>query len=73
MKKEHKGWTVTFWIVTIICIMQYLLLVFPRLSKIDNIGAGVIIGSLIPNLIIILIFGLIKRSADKKLNRNEES
>lgn len=73
MKKEHKGWTVTFWIVTIICTMHYLLMVLPRLSKIDNVGAGVIIGSLIPNLIIILIFGFIKKSADKKLNNNEES
>ena len=73
MKKEHKGWTVTFWIVTIICIMHYLLMVFPRVSNMENVGAGVIIGSLIPNLIIILIFGLIKKSADKKLNNNEES
>lgn len=64
---NHKNstWTVVFWIVTILCILQYLFIALPKLTQNPNANGAYYFGSLLPNAIIILIFWLIKRKADK--------
>lgn len=64
-------WTIVFWIVTTLCILQYMFLALPRLTQNPNATGVYYLGSLLPNAIIIFIFWLIKRKADKN-SKNEE-
>ena len=63
MEKKNSIWTFVFWIVVVICVLQYIFMSLPRVS--ENPNPGYVIGSLIPNAIIIFIFWLIKRKAEK--------
>ena len=58
--KKSNTWTIIFWIVTVLCILQYLFIALPRLSQTENVGLAYYIGSLIPNALIILLFWYIK-------------
>lgn len=62
---KNSTWIVVFWIVTILCIFQYLFMALPRLSQNPNTTGSYYLGSLIPNAIIIFIFWLIKRKTEK--------
>jgi len=72
MNKQDNGWTLTFWIVTVLCIIQYLFITLPRISQTANVGVGFYLGSLLPNAIIILIFWRLKKKRIKKYLINKE-
>ena len=63
--RKNKTWVIVFWIVTTICILQYLFIALPTISRIPNVSGAFYFGSLLPNLIIVFIFWLIKRRASK--------
>lgn len=66
MEKKSSTWTTIFWVVTILCILQYVFMTIPRISSNPNNANGAyILGSLLPNALIIFIFWLIKRKAEK--------
>lgn len=60
MKKKNSTWTIIFWIVTILCILQFLFIRLPQIMETPNITGSYILGSLISNALIILVFWLIK-------------
>ncbi|TWP23170.1 hypothetical protein ETU10_08730 [Apibacter muscae] len=62
---KNSTWTIVFWIVTIICILQYLFIALPRLTETPNVTGAYYFGSLLPNSVIIFIFWLIKTKAKK--------
>lgn len=63
MEKKNSIWTSVFWIVVILCILQYIFMSLPLVS--ENPHPAYIMGSMLPNGIIIFIFWLIKRKAEK--------
>jgi len=65
MKKKSSTWTTIFWIVVIICALQYVFMTVPRIMQTSNVTGTYILGSLIPNALIILVFWLIKRKSEK--------
>lgn len=64
--KRTSIWTVIFWIVTVLCVLQYLLLGLPKLSQNPNATGAYYLGGMLPNTFIILIFWFIKRAFTKK-------
>ncbi|MDR6406107.1 preprotein translocase subunit YajC [Chryseobacterium ginsenosidimutans] len=65
MKKKSSTWKTVFWIVTILCILQFLFIRLPQIRETPNVTGTYILGSLIPNGLIILIFWFIKRKSEK--------
>jgi len=65
MKKKTTIWSSVFYVVTIICILQYAFIALPIISKTKNVGIGFFLGSLVPNLILVLIFWNIKIRSEK--------
>ncbi len=64
MENKNSIWTSVFWIVVVICVLQYAFMSLPMVS--ENPDPAYVFGSLIPNGIIIFIFWLIKRKAEKR-------
>lgn len=62
---KNSTWTVIFWAVTTLCVLQYLFMTLPRLSQIPNATGAYYFGSLVPNAIIIFIFWIIKQKTEK--------
>jgi hypothetical protein len=66
MKQEKSTvWTTIFYVVLIICILQYLFFALPRIANSPNAGFAMLLGSLLPNSIIVLIFWFIKSKSEK--------
>ncbi len=65
MNKKSTVWTTVFWIVLVLCILQYLFMTLPNITKVEGGGLGLFIGSLLPNSIIVLIFWFIKNRSEK--------
>lgn len=63
MEKRKLIWSAVFRIVVVVCILQYIFMSMPRV--LENPHPAYIIGSILPNGIIIFIFWLIKRKAEK--------
>lgn len=75
MKNKTTTWTIVFWIVLVLCSMQYLFLTLPNITKVEGGGLGLFIGSITPNSIIVLIFWFIKKRSEKNtaIQNNEQS
>ena len=65
MKKKNSTWTIVFWIVTALALLQFVFFRLPQIQDDPNADGAYVFGSIIPNAIIILIFWLIKRKAEK--------
>ncbi len=73
MHNKSNIWTNVFYVVVVLCVLQYIFLALPIISKEENVGLGFYLGSLLPNTIIIFIFWLIKSKAEKRLIHNNKS
>ena len=65
MNKKNSKWTIVFWLVTGLAILQYIFIMVPRIQDNPDADGAYILGSIIPNAIIIFIFWMIKRKAEK--------
>lgn len=73
MENKTTVWTNVFYVVLAICILQYVFLTIPVISKTENVGIGFYLGSLVPNAFIVFIFWIIKSRAEKRLLPNNSS
>lgn len=58
--KTNKFLTGLFYVVLVICLLQYFFLTLPSILQ-SNLGLGGLIGSTIPNTIIVLVFYYIQK------------
>ena len=72
-KKQHKGLTVTFWIVATILGIHYLFIYLPHAANNGTLNFPSFIGSLIIPAIILSVIWLIKKNAEKKLNNSAQT
>ena len=65
MEQKTTIWTTVFWIMTALAVLHYLFFVLSKIQDNPNADGAYILGSLIPNALIVLIFWLIKRKSEK--------
>lgn len=70
-RKQHKGLTITFWIIATILGIHYFFIYLPHGLKNNTLNFPSLLGSLIIPIGILSVIWLIKRNAEKKINSSD--
>lgn len=70
--EKTNSWNVVLGIVTTLAVLDYVFRVVPKFDNLGLTGFAIYFGGALPNMLVILIFWIIKKLTDKSLNKKSQ-